>query len=243
MTMDINCDLGEGFGRYNVCDEKEIMPLISSCNVACGFHAGDPLTILQTVKMAIENELAIGAHPGYPDLVGFGRRDFNISPEELGASILYQISAVKGICESLGTKLGHVKLHGALYNKTANDEKLSGIVCEQITKIDDSLVFTGMPDSAHETTAAKYNLRFRKEAFADRLYDNGGRLVSRSIEGSVLVDPEAIFSQMETISIKEEVVTIEGNVIGCKADTICVHGDNPAIVQALRMLRQKYPPK
>ncbi|MGB3465699.1 MAG: 5-oxoprolinase subunit PxpA, partial [Cyclobacteriaceae bacterium] len=190
--IDINCDMGESFGRYAIGDDDQIMPYISSCNIACGFHAGDPLVIKNTVLKALSNHIGIGAHPSYPDLQGFGRRSMSLSGSELEAMIVYQVSALKGITETYGGALRHVKPHGALYNDMAENEDLSRIVVNAIGSIDPKLSIVGLAGSAMHRYCEANNIPFRGEFFADRNYTDSGLLVSRSEENAIIHDPDLI---------------------------------------------------
>ena len=235
-SVDINCDLGEGFGNYKISNEKEILPLISSCNIACGFHAGDPDVISETIQLAIQNNVKIGAHPSYPDLQGFGRRKMYMKPEELRASMLYQVSAVKGMVESFGGKINHVKPHGALYNYAAKDFDTANIICEAIRQIDKELIYMGMPNSCHQEAAQKLDHPFRREGFGDRKYDEEGMLVSRSLRGSVLNGPKEVSDQIVQMVVEHKVTTISGKEIELEVDSICIHGDNPNVLDILNHL-------
>ena len=235
--IDINCDLGEGFGTYKVANDRELMPWLSSCNIACGFHAGDPLGIYQAIEAAIENDVNIGAHPGYPDLMGFGRRKMEMTHEELYATIIYQVSALKGMTEACGGKLVHVKAHGALYNYSAGEQHLADILAKAILAIDPALKYVGLPGSCHEKAATAVGLTFVREGFADRRYQKDGSLVPRRVEGALLVKEDEVLSQLMSMVSRQEVTTHEGDILRLQADTFCVHGDNPNALNLLKTIK------
>jgi UPF0271 protein len=236
MNIDLNCDMGEGYGRYEIGNDQEIMPLISSSNIACGFHAGDPIKIDQTLRMALDHDVKIGAHPSYPDLQGFGRRSMKMSLTELNASMAYQICAVKGMAEMHGAQLHHVKPHGALYNDSSKDEALTRIIYTTIAGIDSQLLIFGLPGSAHEYVANEMGMEFWAEGFADRLYDPDGHLLSRGEEGALITDPKLASDQVRLLVEKDQVVTSDGSTLSLKVQTICVHGDNPSVLAILEAI-------
>ncbi len=226
MFIDLNSDLGESFGNYKIGNDAEVMQYITSANIACGFHAGDPLIIEKTIKLAIENNVAPGAHPGYPDLIGFGRRSLTLSDEELSAVIKYQVGAVKSITESLGVRLQHVKFHGAMYNDMAFNFDQAKVGAEAIAKIDSDLILVGLAGSKMVEAAKDTGLKTANEFFADRAYNDDGSLVSRSIEGSVIHDTEVCLNRIEKLIKSGSVLSINNKELEIKVDTICVHGDN-----------------
>jgi UPF0271 protein len=228
MRIDLNSDLGESFGNYKIGMDDQLMKYISSANIACGFHAGDPIIMEKTIRLALENIVAIGAHPGYPDLVGFGRRNMNVSLEELKAMVKYQVAAIKGMTKSLGGKLQHVKPHGAMYNQAAADIDMATAIAEGIKEIDPNLIFMGLANSCMQEAADNVGLIFASEVFADRAYTNEGKLVARSREGAVIHDAEVVCERVLGMVTDGKVKSIDGTEIPLKADTICIHGDNPA---------------
>ena len=234
LHIDLNCDMGESYGNYKIGNDDRIMPHITSCNVACGFHGGDPLQIERTIKNALKHNLQIGAHPSYPDLQGFGRRNMNVPPDELKAIIKYQISAVKGITESLGGKLTYVEPHGALYNAAADDKKIAESIVQAIKEIDENLAFLGLAGSKEmQTVAKKAGVKFIAEAFADRRYTASGRLQSRRIDGAVIHHAQIAAEQVLSL-VKDQAVTSNLNTsVKVKAQSICIHGDNPQIEDIL----------
>lgn len=236
MQIDINCDMGESYGRFKVGNDEEVFPYISSCNIACGFHGGDPLHIERTISKALQHGVQIGAHPSYPDLAGFGRRKMQLPREELKAIIKYQVAALKGMAESLGGRLAYVKPHGALYNTAADDESESTTIIRAIREIDPQLALMGLAGSTTERVAAREGITFIAEAFADRKYEANGRLMSRSKAGSVISDPEAAVAQVLSIILEQRVVSADGTSVPIRAESICIHGDSPAAVDILRTI-------
>ena len=238
MNIDLNSDLGESFGNYKMNNDAEIMKYITSANIACGFHAGDPLVIEKTIKLALENNVSIGAHPGYPDLVGFGRRSMKVSNDELFSMILYQVGALKAMTEALGGKLAHVKPHGALYRDLTYDYPKSIIVAEAIFKIDPELIFVGLANSKMLRAAREVGLKAVNEVFADRAYNDDGSLVSRLQEGAIIHDGEFCLEQVDQMITENTVKSINGNIIPIQADTICVHGDNIKALEFVKALNR-----
>lgn len=234
--FDINCDMGESYGNFKVGNDEAIFPYITSCNIACGFHGGDPLYIEQTIKAAIHHKVRIGAHPSYPDLQGFGRRRMQIATDELKAIIKYQIAVIQALSESLGGKLSYIKPHGALYNTMADNEKEALTVIQAIQEFNPNLALMGLAGSLVEEIAQQENIQFIAEAFADRRYNKEGKLVSRSQAKAVISNPEDAKKQVNSITQKQEVETIEGALIKISAQSICVHGDNPAVLEILKAL-------
>jgi len=234
MNIDLNCDMGESFGIYRIGNDREIMPFITSCNVACGFHGGDPLQIEKTLKNAKEHNLRIGAHPGYPDLNGFGRRAMKLSEDELRTCIKYQVAALIGMAKSLGITVAYVKPHGALYNKMADSEDDSRIVIQAVLDVDSSLAVMGLAGSKTEIVTQALGVPFIAEAFADRTYNALVRLTSRNEAGSVITDPQQAKKQVISLVRKKQVETLEGTYINIKADSFCVHGDNQNAIAILR---------
>ncbi|MTI88945.1 MAG: LamB/YcsF family protein [Balneolaceae bacterium] len=223
--IDLNCDLGESYGKYASANDEVIMPYISSCNIACGFHSGDPVTITKTIALAIENGVAIGAHPSYPDLQGFGRRVMNMTPEELKACVVYQVSALKGMAEAQGAKLHHVKPHGALYNHASIDEASAIAFVEAIVEVSSDLLLYAPSRSKLSEVADNAGIKVCCEVFSDRSYDNNLRLRARSMEGAVLHQKEEVINQLKIMIEEGEVVTYEGLTLPIEADTVCLHSD------------------
>lgn len=235
--VDINCDMGESYGRFVVGNDKAIMPYISSCNIACGFHGGDPLTIENTIKLALEYNVKIGAHPSYPDLSGFGRRAMHIHQDELKAVLIYQICALKGMTEALGGKLHHVKPHGALYNAACNDDMVAAILCKCVKNIDPDLLIYGSGENWKNIAEAS-NIGFVSEVFADRNYNDDLTLVSRTESHAIITDIEESVDRIRKIIFEKTVSTINGKQFSIDAETICIHGDEPDSVALAKRLNQ-----
>ncbi|MCD6156996.1 MAG: LamB/YcsF family protein, partial [Euryarchaeota archaeon] len=222
--IDLNSDLGESFGRYKLGMDEEVMKYITSANVACGFHAGDPVVMRRTVRIAKENNVRVGAHPGYPDLMGFGRRYMKLSRDEARNYVLYQIGALYAFLKAEGMSMQHVKPHGALYNALVSDEELAYGVIEGVLDFDKNLIFVALAGSKVVEIAEGIGLKVAREAFADRAYRKDGTLVPRSVPGAVIHDREEVVRRVINIVEEERVRTIDGEWIEIHADTICVHG-------------------
>ena len=232
--VDINCDMGEG-GTVSGGDEA-VMPFITSANIACGFHAGDPLTMEKTIRSAITHNVAIGAHPGYPDREGFGRRKMAMKGDELRSMILYQAAALKGMTEAAGTRMVHVKPHGALYNSAATDFELSLIIARAVKELDSSLVLVGLSGSQIIRAARETGIACASEVFADRQYNDDGTLVSRDLPGAVIHDTALMIQRVIRMITEKTVVTVSGKIIPVEADTVCIHGDNESAPEFVRRL-------
>ncbi len=236
-TIDLNCDLGEGFGAYTLGDDAALMRVVSSANVACGFHAGDPRTMRRGVEMARAAGVAVGAHPGFPDRVGFGRRDLGATAEEMTTDVLYQIGALAAFCAAEGLALQHVKPHGALYNLAARDRHVADAVVAAIARFDPTLILFAPPGSAMVQAASEHNLRVAREIFADRAVEPDGRLVARGAPGAVITESEAVIARTLRMIRTGRVTAINGQEIELTGETICVHGDTPDAVAILGSLR------
>ena len=234
----LNCDMGESFGAWRMGDDVHSMPLVDQANLACGFHAGDPLTMRRAVELAVRHGVSIGAHPAYPDLSGFGRRSLACSAEEVHAMVLYQIGALDAFCRSLGTQVAYVKPHGALYNTIAHDRRQAGDVIAAIRAIDPTLVLVALAGAPLVDWAREAGLTVVAEAFADRAYTPEGTLVSRREKGAVLHDPDAVAARMLRLAQEGVVQAIDGSTVRVQADSICVHGDSPGAVAMARQVRQ-----
>ncbi len=237
MRIDLNSDLGESFGPWAMGDDAALMPSLTSANVACGFHAGDPGTMRQTLALAESHGVSIGAHPGFPDLAGFGRRELHATPQEVEDLVLYQIAALAGMAASRGLHLAHVKAHGALYNMACRDAALADAIARAVAAFDRSLVLFGLPGSALLGAGARAGLAVAAEAFADRAYNADGSLTSRRVPGSVLTDPEVVVARALRMIADGEVLAIDGSVVPLRAETLCVHGDTPGAPALVRHLR------
>lgn len=224
-TIDLNCDMGESYGIWRLGRDAEIMPFVSSINIACGFHAGDPSVIRRTIESAIEHKVAIGAHPSFPDLQGFGRREMNLCENEIFDIVLYQISAVKGICEALDTKLHHVKPHGALYNQATKSSPIAKAIAKAVFSLDKNLILYGLSGSFLIDEAARMGLKTASEVFADRSYEADGNLTDRRKSNAVINSGGKAVEQTLQMVLDQSVQTITGETICIKADTICIHGD------------------
>jgi UPF0271 protein len=237
-VIDLNCDMGESFGAWRMGQDAEVMPWITSANIACGFHAGDFSTMHQTVLLAKKHGVAIGAHVSLPDLQGFGRRELRVTPDEAYAMTLYQIGALAAFTRAAGTHVVHVKPHGALYNMAAKDSALADAVACAVRDFDKDLILVGLAGSRLPAAGAAIGLRVAHEAFADRRYEADGSLTPRREAGAVIRDIEAAVAQAIRIATKGNVETRDGTIIGVRADTICVHGDRDDAAVFARRLRE-----
>lgn len=226
LKVDLNSDLGEAFSIYKMGLDEEILKYISSANVACGFHASDPMVMDKTISLAKTNNVKIGAHPSFPDLLGFGRREMKISFDEAKNYTLYQLGALSAFAKAHNTKISHLKAHGAFYNMAAKDENLALALCEAIASFDENIILLGLSSSLMCECAKKKGLRYANEVFADRAYNEDGTLVSRSIKGSVIDDEQEAIKRVINMVKNGKVSTINGKEIDIKVDSICVHGDN-----------------
>lgn len=238
-TIDLNCDLGESYGVYSLGNDKEMMQYITSANIACGFHAGDPITMREAVTLALEHGVAIGAHPGLPDLRGFGRRNIHITPKDAYHDVIYQIGALNAFVSSEGGVLKHVKPHGALYNLCAIDESLAEAVAEAIYRVNPHLCLFGLSGSKLIAAGKKIGLRTVNEVFADRAYLDNGTLAPREMEGAVIEDVEHAVDQVLQLAIERRVKTVTGNEINLEADSVCLHGDGDKAVQFARIISKQ----
>jgi len=237
-SIDLNCDLGESFGRWSLGHDAEVMRSITSANVACGFHAGDPDVMRQTVRLARDAGVAVGAHPGFPDLVGFGRRNMNATPQEVEDFVLYQLGALHAIAAAEGVKLQHVKAHGALYNMAIRDRPLSNAIARAVAAFDRSLIFFGLPGTALLEATEAAGLPPAAEGFADRAYEPDGSLTPRSRPGSVIHDPVEVVRRVVRMARDGIVTATNGVDIPMRVRTICTHGDTPGSHELTRLLRE-----
>jgi UPF0271 protein len=238
MNIDLNSDLGESFGAWTMGDDLAMLDVVTSANVACGFHAGDPAGLLKTLQAASERGVAIGAHVSYPDLVGFGRRDMDITSADLRAGVIYQIGALQGLAAAAGTRVRYVKPHGALYNAIAHDQRQASDVIAAIRAIDENLALVALAGSPLIGWARAAGLRVVGEAFADRAYTAAGALVSRREPGAVLHDADEIAERMLRLTREGALVAIDGSRVRIDAQSICVHGDSPGAVAIAQRLRE-----
>ncbi|MBL7825438.1 MAG: LamB/YcsF family protein [Saprospiraceae bacterium] len=225
LSIDLNCDMGESFGAWSIGQDAALMQFISSANIACGYHAGDPQTMRSTVRLALKHHVAIGAHPGFPDLQGFGRRNMQCNPEEVYAFTLYQIGALKAITEAEGGTLHHVKPHGALYNMAAKDNELAEAIAKATLHAGSNLVLYGLSGSALIKVGNAIGLRTAQEGFADRGYQTDGSLTPRTHAGALINSVEKVVEQALKLAKKQPVASVSGELVQVTADTICLHGD------------------
>ena len=227
--IDLNCDMGESFGAYHTGADAEVLPFVSSVNLACGFHGGDPSVMDRSVAMAVRAKVAIGAHPSHYDLRGFGRRAIKADPLEVEADVVYQVGALLAFVRSHGAALVHVKPHGALYNQAAEDLELARAIARGVARVSRELRYVGLASSkAMRRAAEEEGLAFAAEAFADRAYNPDGSLQSRKIDGALILDPHKAAAQALMIARDRKVVAVDGKAIPLEADTLCLHGDNPS---------------
>ncbi|WP_279482887.1 LamB/YcsF family protein [Aureimonas sp. SK2] len=238
-TIDLNSDLGESYGAWEMGEDETMLGLVSSANVACGFHAGDPAGILRTLKGAAARGVAIGAHVSYPDRGGFGRRAMDVASEDLRADVIYQIGALKGLAAVAGTRVTYVKPHGALYNTIASDPRQGRDVVEAILAADPSLVLMCLANAPLVQLAEDAGLKTVSEAFADRAYTPEGTLVSRRETGAVIHDPALVAERMARLAATGEIEAVDGSIVRLKADSICVHGDSPGAVSIAKAVRER----
>jgi UPF0271 protein len=234
MAIDLNCDMGEGAG-----EDEGIVPLVSSINVACGFHAGDPATIRATIRLAARHGVAVGAHPSYPDREGFGRAPMARSPEEVRDDVLYQVAAVRAFCAAEGVPLVHVKPHGALYNTAAQDPALAAAICEAVRQVDRGLVVVCLAGSPMAGVVRSLGMRCAEEAFADRGYTPEGTLVPRGMPGALVEDPGAVAERVAAMARDRRVSSVAGTPVTVAADTICLHGDTPGAATMAAAIRAR----
>jgi len=238
MKVDINCDMGESFGAYKLGLDEEVIKHITSANIACGYHAGDPIVMERTISLAKNHNVSVGAHPGFPDLVGFGRRSMELTSREVRNDLIYQVGALSAFAQIEGLSLQHVKPHGQLYNLAAKDEHMARAICEAILALGKNLILVALSGSEMAEIASKSGLKVAREAFADRAYHRDGSLVSRKREGSVIHDPERVAERVIRIVKEGKVQSIEGDFIDLEIDSICFHGDTPGAVQLAATVRR-----
>lgn len=238
-SIDLNCDMGESFGAWRMGADAELMNYVSSVNVACGFHAGDASVMRETIEKAIEKDLAIGAHPSFPDLQGFGRRNMKMSADEIFDIVLYQVSALKGICEAFGVRLHHVKPHGALYNQAARDATIAASIAKAVKAVDEKLVFYGLSGSFLIDEGEKLGLKTASEVFADRTYQTDGSLTPRVEPNALITDAEEAVSQVLQMIFERVVKSVDDEAIPITAETVCIHGDGENALRFARTIREK----
>ena len=237
-SVDLNCDMGESFGAWTLGSDAELMDYVSSVNIACGFHAGDASVIRKTIKTAIAKNVAVGAHPSFPDLQGFGRREIKMSAQEIFDIVLYQVAALKGMCEAFGGKLHHVKPHGALYNQAARDKNLAEAIAKAVKAIDENLVFYGLANSFLVSEAERIGLKTASEVFADRTYQADGTLTTRSQSNALIESVKKSCEQILEIITAQTVTAVTGEKVTLRADTICIHGDGTHALEFAREIKR-----
>lgn len=240
-SIDLNCDMGESFGAYGLGMDQEIMRYISSANVACGWHAGDPMVMDRTVRLAKEKGVGVGAHPGYPDLMGFGRRNMECTAHEIRNYVIYQIGALSAFCRAHGVRMTHVKAHGALYLTAVENEAVARAVAEAVVSVDSDLLYVALAGTKGErmrSIGEELGLKVVREAFPDRAYTPQGNLVPRKEKGAVIHDPKLVAERAVMMARDGKVVAVDGTTISMEVQTLCVHGDNPAAVQLVRSIRE-----
>jgi UPF0271 protein len=241
--IDLNCDMGESYGAWKMGADAGVMPFITSANIACGFHAGDPATIRKTVRLAVDGGVAVGAHPSLPDLMGFGRRVMRISPQDMYDLVIYQAGAVEAFARAAGVKLHHVKCHGALYNMAATDEGLSEAMAKAVRDLGGGVKLYALSNSLMMKVAKKQNIPVFGEVFADRGYSDDGTLAPRDKPGGMIEDPAASVKQVLAMIEEGTVISLNGKRVAVAADTLCLHGDQPGAVTFARALRKVFTEK
>ncbi len=240
-SMKLNCDMGESYGVWTMGMDTDVMPYVDMANIACGFHASDPMIMAKTVQLAKVHHVAIGAHPSYPDLLGFGRRDMHFSTDEITHIVLYQVGALHSICYAQGVSLDYVKPHGALYNTMMKDEAVFESILHAMTLLPISvplMILATDQAAIMRAKAHKQGVQLLLEAFCDRAYTDEGKLVSRDIKGAVLDTDEAITARVEELIVNKQITTISGKKLDIDADTICVHGDSAHALESVKTIRQ-----
>jgi UPF0271 protein len=238
MKIDLNSDMGESYGAWKMGDDEALMPNITSASIACGWHAGDPGVMRATLRLAKRHGVRVGAHPGYPDLLGFGRRPMQLSPGEARDYTLYQIGALAAFAKAEGVRLQHVKPHGGLYNLAARDQAISKAIAEAVAEADPTLILVGPPESELVKAAQEAGLKVAREGFGDRAYNEDGSLVSRQLRGALVTDPETVADRV-LMMLEGKVTAITGRVLATSIDSICLHGDTPGVPAIARRLRER----
>ncbi|MDQ4123328.1 MAG: LamB/YcsF family protein [Acidobacteriota bacterium] len=239
ISIDLNCDMGESFGAWQMGNDRALMDYCSSINIACGFHAGDATVIRKTIETALEKRVAIGAHPSFPDLQGFGRRAMQLSAQEVFDVVLYQVAAVHGMTAALGGKLHHVKPHGALYNEAAKKPELAAAIARAVKAVDEGLIFFGLSGSFLISEAEKIGLKTASEVFADRTYRSDGSLTPRNDPNALIHDTNKAVEQVLQMIQTQTVTATNGETVSLRAETVCIHGDSANAVEFAAAVRQK----
>lgn len=239
LTVDLNCDLGESFGAYRIGNDEQMLPLVSSANIACGFHAGDPSVMRHTVRLCLEHNVSIGAHPGLPDLVGFGRRNMAVSAQEVYDMVVYQMGALQAFVQAEGGLLHHLKPHGALYNMAATDAKLAEAIAEAVYKVYPQAILYGLAGSELIKAGIRLGLQTANEVFADRTYQHDGTLTPRQQTDALIINPDEASNQVLRMVQQGKVLSQQGTEVTIQADTVCLHGDGPHALEFARSIREK----
>lgn len=237
LSLDLNCDMGESFGAWKMGHDEDVLPLVTSANIACGFHAGDPTVMRKTVETALKNGVALGAHPGLPDLVGFGRRNIDITPQAAYDMVVVQVGAMAAVAASQGARLAHVKAHGALYNMAVKNVELARALAQAVYDVDPGLVFFGLASNAMIDVARDIGLKVAEEVFADRTYQSDGSLTPRSRPEAMITDSTLSIKQVLRMVREQKVRSVQGEDITVNADTLCIHGDQPGAVAFATAIR------
>jgi UPF0271 protein len=237
-TIDINCDMGESFGVYRLGEDEAVMPFVTSANIACGFHAGDPAVMQATVRLAVKQGVCIGAHPGYQDLQGFGRREMRLAPEEVEALVLYQVSALAGFDRAEGVEVTHIKPHGALYNQAGKDAPLAEVIARAARRFSREVILVGLAGSLLIDAGLEAGLGVAREAFPDRAYESDGSLRQRELPGAVIDDPKESAANGLRLAREGVSITRNGSTVKVAVDTLCVHGDTPGAAKRAALLRR-----
>lgn len=236
--VDLNCDMGESFGAYSIGQDDLVMQHITSANIACGYHAGDPTVMAKTILMALEHDVGIGAHPGYPDLVGFGRRSMHISAKEVHSMVMYQVAALQGMTHALGGKLQHVKPHGALFNTSSQDPDIARAIAEAVYDVAPDAILFGLAGMELVKAGQMLGLKTAQEVFADRTYQSDGSLTPRTDPNALILDVDLAIAQVVGMVNEGKITSLAGHEIQIKADTICLHGDQPSVLLFLEKLKE-----
>jgi len=237
LSIDLNCDMGESFGAWKMGHDDEVLPFVTSANIACGFHGGDPTVMRKTVQEALKHGVALGAHPGLPDLTGFGRRNMDLSPQSAYDMVVVQVGALAGVAASQGARLNHVKAHGALYNMAAKNEELARALAQAVYDVDPGLVFFALASSAMIAAARDAGLQVAEEVFADRTYQSDGSLTPRTRPEAMIVDSQASIQQVLRMVREQKVRSVQGSDVSVNAGTLCIHGDQPGAVVFAKAIR------
>lgn len=238
LSIDLNCDMGESFGAWSMGQDETILPYVTSANIACGYHAGDPAVMRKTVAAALQHGVALGAHPGLPDLVGFGRRNLDITPTEAYDMVVVQVGALAGVAASQGGRLHHVKAHGALYNMASRNEELADAIARAVSDVDSSLVLYALAGSKQVEAGRRHGLTVAEEVFADRSYQDDGSLTPRKQPGAMIEDADTSIRQVLRMITEGMVGTMQGSDVAVRADTLCIHGDQPGAVVFAQAIRR-----